>query len=119
MKQVNIIIAYNTLELLADNETLKNNKSVQWDLYKLRKELRPHFEFQKEQEDIVREKFIKFAAEDGSLPNDKAQEFIKELNDIGNLDIEVDIQKIKVPMVEGITFKLIEPLEEFIEFTPE
>lgn len=118
MKQSKIISIFKTLETLADNEHL--SKENQWDLYRLRRFLRPHFEFQQEREDTLRKKYMEFANEEGLLPKDKTQEFINELNEIGNLEVELEeYQKIKIPIKEGMSFKIMEPLEDFIEFTPE
>ncbi len=117
MKQSTIILAYKTLENLVDNEHF--TKAEQWEFYKVRKALRPHFDFQIEQENKLRDKFMDFADKDGNLPSDKTIEFMQGLNEIGSLDVEVqEIDKPKIPMVEGMTFKQIEPLEDFIEFLP-
>ena len=116
MKQFEIINAYKTLEILADNEHL--SKKDQWLLYKVRKLLRPHAEFQEEQENNIREKYIEFADERGNLPQDKSKEFIKDMQELNMLDKDIDeFEKIRIPIVDGINFKLMEPLEKFIEFT--
>ena len=116
MKQNKIIAAYKMLETLADNEHL--SKKEQWGLYKLRCDLKPHFEFQVEQEDIIRSKYQEFADEKGEITGKKAEDFIAEIKSIGELDTELEIKKPKIKMAEGITFKIIEPLEDFVEFLP-
>ena len=43
----------------------------------------------------------------------------KILNEVGNLNIELqDFQKPVIRVVQGLTFKVIEELEDFIEFIP-
>lgn len=116
MKQFEIINIYKTLETLADNTNL--SKKDQWALYGLRKFLRPHAEFQDEQEEKIREKYREFANAEGILPEDKSQEFIKDLTELNMIEKDLEeFEKIKIPIVEGINFKIMEPLEDFIEFT--
>lgn len=118
MKQYKIIEAYKTLEVLADNTNL--TKEEQWSLYLVRKFLRPHIEFQDEQENLIHAKYRPFADENGALPADKTQDILNELNDVSQLDKDLgEFKKHKIRMVDGINFKIIEPLEEFIEFTQE
>ena len=118
MKQIQIITAYNKMESLADNKNL--SKENQWALYKLRKALKPHFDFQIEQEEGIRDKYLPFVNEQQMLPPDKTQEYLKELDELGNLEIEMeDFEKVKIPLVDGINFKMMEELENFIEFYTE
>ena len=117
MKQFTFINAYKALEQIADNANL--TKKDQWNLYKLRVMLRPHVEFQEEQERIVRGKYAEYADENGILTGEKAAEFAKEMQSIVDTEIEYEpVEKIRIEMVDGITFKTIEALEEFIEFLP-
>lgn len=117
MKQTDIMKAYKLLESLADNQAL--NKMDQWNLYKLRLILRPHFDFQVEQENIIQQKYIELADELGNLSGEPAKQYMEEINAVGNLDVEMDeFEKPQIRMVDGITFKIIEPLEEFVEFLP-
>ena len=117
MKQSKITIANKLLETLADNGGL--SKKEQWELYKLRLALRPRIDFQREQEDIIRSKYQEFADEKGELVGKKADDFVKEMKSIGDLDVEIEgLTKPQIKMTDGITFKIIEPLEEFVEFLP-
>ena len=118
MKQLQIVNAYNKMESLADNKNL--SKESQWALYKLRKDLKPHFDFQVEQEENLRDKYLPFADERQMLPPDKTQEYVKELDEIGNLEIDMGaFEKARIPLVDGISFKTMEDLEDFIEFYTE
>ena len=114
MKQSKIIKAYKDMEELASNSHLTD--SEQWDLYQLRKTLRPHFEFQREREDIIRSKYADDIDEQGNLHGEKAKQFLKEFEDLGNMEIEVeDFIKPRIRNA-GINFKTMEALEDFIEF---
>lgn len=116
MKQYKIIVAYKATELLVDCDL---SEKEQWELYKLRKILRSHYEFQQQREDAVREKYTSFIDENGMINGEKAQEFAKDINAIGDLDVEIeDFVKPKIRITKGITCKIIEPLEDFIEFLP-
>lgn len=116
MKQYQIINAYQAAEKLADCEL---DAKEQWDIYKLRQFLRPHIEFRKEQEEKLVKKYIEFADESGNLNGMKAVEYHNDLNGLNNLDVEMENrEKIKIRFAKGITCKISEPLENFIEFTP-
>lgn len=116
MKQSKIIDAYNMSTTLSECEI---TDIEQWEVYKLRKILRPHVEFQQEREMAIKEKYIPFADEKGALRKDKVQDYINEINSIGNLDVELEeFSKPKIKITKGITCKIIEPLEDFVEFLP-
>ena len=116
MKQYKIINAFKALETLSDNENLTDFD--QWHIYKLRKLLRPHIEFQQEREAAIQEKYQQYADDKGMLKDEKAQEFMKELQTLTQLDVEMEeFKKPQIKIVKGITCKIIEPLEDFIEFT--
>lgn len=116
MKQYYIIEAYQNLEKLSENEALTDFD--QWHIYKLRKLLRPHVEFQGERENMLREKYKPYANDEGMLSGDKAKEFTEEIQSLNSLDAEVEsFEKPKIKLVKGITCKTIEALEDFIEFT--
>lgn len=116
MKQYKIILAYKATALLSECEL---SEKEQWELYKLRKILRSHYEFQEQRENAVREKYASFIDENGMISGEKAQEFAKDINAIGELEVEIeDFIKPEIKIVKGITYKIIEPLEDFIEFLP-
>lgn len=116
MKQIKIIRAYQTIESLANVRDL--DPKEQWSLYQLRKQLRSFYEFQEEREDAIREKYQEFADESGTLTGEKADEYLKELADINNMEQELDLEKIQIRLVNGINFMTAEQLEDFIEFIP-
>lgn len=116
MKQYKIINAYQILEKLSENENLTDFD--QWEIYKLRKFLRPHFDFQSEREDSIRQKFKDDIDEQGNIHGEKAAAFLKDMQELSNMDIEIEERtKPQIKLVKGITCKIIEPLEDFIEFT--
>ena len=116
MKQYKIIQAYKATE---DLSNCAITKKEQWAVYQLRYFLRPHIEFQTEQEESLRKKYSEFADENGKLSQEKVPEYIADLNEIGNLEIELDEwTKPKIAFTDGITYKITEPLEDFFEFLP-
>ena len=116
MKQYQIINAFKALETLSDNENLTDFD--QWHIYKLRKMLRPHIEFQQEREAAIQEKYKGFADDKGMLKDEKAQEYLKELQALTQLDVDIEeFTKPQIKIAKGMTCKIIEPLEDFIEFT--
>ena len=116
MKQYKIIEAFKASALLSECGI---SEKEQWELYKLRKILRSHYEFQQQREDAVREKYSSFMDDKGMITGEKAQEFVKDINAIGHLDVEIEeFEKPQIVMTKGITCKIIEPLEDFVEFLP-
>ena len=114
MKQIDIIKAYNATESLA---TLNFSKEEQWRIYSFRKKLRPRIEFQKEQEKIIVDKYKQYLDSEGNLHGDKYIEYLKDTEELNTLEVkDLDIIKIELPLIDGINFKTIELLEDFIEF---
>jgi len=114
MKQYEIINAYNALTSIAENQNI--NDDQQWELFKLRKFLRPHVEFQQEREKLISEKYEKFADEEGKISGKPYNDYLIELRDLGNMDIELDEFTKPVLSHKGINFLTMETLENFIEF---
>ena len=114
MKQINIINAYKALESLS---TIKDyHAKEQWALYSLRKELRSFIDFYEERIKALANKYSEFADEKGMLYDQHYTDYINEKTELDNLEIEQTINKIKLPIVDGITFLTIESLEGFIDF---
>ena len=117
MKQSKIINSYKIMETLANIQDLSQDE--QWAIYQLRKMLRSHFEFQIEREEAIREKYVPLADKDGNLSAEDAKEYFKEMEDLGNLEIEMpEVIKPKIRLVKGISFLTAEQLEDFIDFIP-
>ena len=116
MKQSKIIQAYKATEELA-NITSFTTKD-QWQIYTLRKALRPHVEFQQEREKALAEKYAKYADDKGVISGQRYIDYTKELAELGQMDVELDVNPIKLTLAEGVTFKTIEALEGFVEFEP-
>ena len=117
MKLYQIINAFNTTEQLAEIKGLSN--SDQWEVYKVRKNLRTHIDFMNERLAAIQNKYREFADENGMLNGEKATEYSKEVEELNNMEIDLgDYDVPGVHMAEGITFKIIEPLEDIIQFIP-
>ena len=115
MKQYQIINAYKNLELLSDNENL--TEFDQWRIYKLRKKLRPHVDFQQERENFLREKYQEFSDEQGVLKNKEAEDYMRDMQDLAQLDVEIEKEsKPQIKITKGITCKIMEALDAFIDF---
>ena len=112
MKQVNVVKGYYDLELLKDKNF---NAKDQWNIYNLRKTLLPHVEFQQEQEQKIAEKYQPKADKDGIIYGEDYISFIREKEDLDNIEIE-NIEKISLPLIDGIDFTIIEKLDNFVEF---
>ena len=114
MKQINAVNAYNTLESLS---TIKDyHAKEQWAIYSLRKELRSVVDFYNERIDVLGEKYKEFADKEGVLSGQYYLDYMKEKNELENLEVEEEINEIKLPIVDGITFLTIESLEGFVNF---
>lgn len=114
MKQIDIINAYKASE---DLSKATFSKEDEWKIYNLRKALRPRIEFQEEQEKKLAEKYTSFADKDGNLKGEKYIEYMQELQELMNLEVE-SVESITLPLIEGVSFKTIEALENLIEFKP-
>ena len=124
MKQINVINAYSTTEKLSDNGDLPIN--TKWILCQTRKTLRPHYEFQVEQNKQILEKYNGQYDQATNQINfetiDQANGFQKEHDELDNLDVEVQLDikpTLKLSEIPNITVHQMETLEAFIEFIPE
>ena len=116
MKQFKIIEAYNSLPEFSDVKGL--TKRDQWELYKLKGLLKPHFDFQVEQEENIKSKYRAYADNEGNLTGEKMNQFVKELDEITNMDVDISFEKPQIKITDGMTLKIMAPLEDFIEFLP-
>ena len=120
MKQYQIINAYKATEKLINNDKL-SAKDL-WSIFQVRKALKPHWDFQAEREQALQEKYKNSFDENGNLSGPDMTKFIRELNEINNLEIEIESKK--KPSIRwkddcGITIAIVEALEDFIDFTLE
>lgn len=114
MKHYQIIDAYTKLEQLStinDFHTEEHKK-----LFMLRKQLRPHVEFHNERIAALGEKYKPVADENGVLRGEEYKKYMEEINELNNSEVEEKFEKITLPVVEGITFLMMEELEDFIDF---
>lgn len=115
MKQSKVFNAYLATESLKKNLNFTNKEH--WELYKLRKMLKPRYDFQAERETEVRNKYKDFITPDGYILPPNAEKFAKDLMDIQEIDIDIgNIEKIHLRIVEGVTAEIMESLEDFVEF---
>lgn len=115
MKQRKIMNAYAGLEALAKNTELSEKE--QWQLYQLRKILRPHFDFQAEREEAMREKYSDYIGSDGQIAPEKRADWMNDLNELLNMDVDVEIdEKPQIRFVKGVNLMIAEPLEDFVDF---
>lgn len=115
MKQLSIVTAYNNLETLSNIKDY--HAKEQWALYSLRKELRPFVDFYEERIKALGSKYSEFTDEKGMLYDQHYLDYIKEKEELDSLEVEQEISKIELPIVDGITFLTIESLEGFVNFT--
>ena len=114
MKQFEVIKAYNATEKLASIEGF--TPKDQWQIYTLRKTLRPHIEFQQEREKALADKYIQYADDKGTITGQPYIDYLAEMQELNNMDIEETFTPVKLTLVEGVNFKTIEALAGFIEF---
>ena len=116
MKQSRIIELYKATEKLAKIEGFTPND--QWKIYTLRKNFRPHVEFQQERERALVEKYTPFADDNGVIKGEPYLNYLKEKAELNDLDVEFNCEKIVLPLLKGLTFQDIEELEDIVEFKP-
>ena len=123
MKQLSIVTAYNSLEALSNIKDY--HAKEQWALYSLRKELRPFVDFYedlwyslriKKRIKALASKYSEFTDEKGMLYDQHYLDYAKEKEELDNLEVEQKINKIELPVVDGVTFLTMELLEDFINF---
>lgn len=114
MNYSKIISIYKATELLADKPFTNED---QWKIYTFRKALRVCTDFYVEREKVINDKYTQYADENGILRGEKYQEYMKEKNELNNMEAEFTYGKFSLPVVDGINFKIIESLEDYIEFT--
>lgn len=114
IKQYKIIQAYKATETIKSNEHL--SKEILWELFQLRKAFSSHVEFQQEQEQSLQQKYTPYADENGNISGKPYQDYLKEIEEIGMLDKELEYEPIDLPVIEGLTLESMEALEPFVNF---
>ncbi len=114
MKQYQIIRAYNELENFATfpDYHVKEQK----DIFMLRKKLRPHVEFQQERVETIASKYRPLANANGVLEGQNYTNYLEEMKELDEVEVTETFEKIELPLVDGITFKTMEVLEDFVTF---
>lgn len=115
--QKSAVRAYHTIVKLS-NEPLP--LPVSYKLFKLKKKLSPHFEFQSEQEvALIEQLHAKYDDGGWVFETDEDRDtFIAKIKEINEMDIEVDIDPEKLPLGENLMLSIsdMEALADFIEF---
>ena len=115
MKLFDIVSAYNTTNQLSEVKDLSPND--QWSIYKFRKDTKVHVDFYNEKIEEIKNKYLQYADKDGNLKGENFEEYIKEIEEINNIDIDFEYEKKNIKLVNGISFTIMENLENFFEFT--
>lgn len=116
-KQGYIIKAYQALERMSTGVLPLHTA---YKLFKIKQALRPHFEFQQEQEMALIEEY-KPDIQDGvwtfNSESDK-NEFVEKLEEISKMPIEVDIVPERIPLASALegTIEDMEYLCDFVLF---
>ena len=119
MKQNKIVDAYKTIKNMNGE---KFHLPVAYKLYKLRKELEPHFDFKTEQEKAAIAEFEGKVNDNGSVSfksPEIAQQFVDKLKELGDMEIETEIEPVVIRMEDvhvELTPNEIEKLDGFIDF---
>ena len=123
MKQSTIIQAYKTIQELSQQ---KLPLAVGHKLWTVKRMLEPHWEFQREKEQEVFEKYKPVINEDGSLQfKDKEEgeafgkEYLEMVNEVADLDVDLgEYKKVLLHFDDKIdmTVDEIAALSEFVDF---
>lgn len=116
MKQSDIIKAYKATETLAEIKNLPTDTF--WNIFELRRALKPHVDFQEEREIAINEKYVPFADENGTITGQHYLDYLKDLNELANFEKDISFDKFDFTYTEdmGINIHLVENLAEFINF---
>ena len=90
-------------------------------LFDMRYSMKKAYEFQEEQEEKIFDKYSPVSNGDGSFrfdPPENLQNFLKEINELAELDAEIDAEPIKMKMIDELKISGddIEHLSTFITF---
>lgn len=115
--QKSVVMAYQNIVKLS-SEPL--SLPVSYKLFKLKKKLAPHFEFQEAQELSLFDQYHP-TFDNGELifaSNEDRDQFIEKMKEINSLEVEVDMEPEQMQMDENmkISISTIEALAEFITF---
>lgn len=124
MKQKDIIKAFHALQKYEEKDLPIR---ISYSLFKVKKLIEDHVEFQLNAEQEIFQKYKPTSNEDGSLKfkseeqaREFAQEFSSKIDEIGEIEVEPDLKnkpKISLDQMVDMSIEDIEALEPFIEFT--
>ena len=124
MKQKDIIKAFHALQKYEEKDLPIR---ISYSLFKVKKLIEDHVEFQLNAEQEIFQKYKPTSNEDGSLKfkseeqaREFAQEFSSKIDEIGEIEVELDLKnkpKISLDQMVDMSIEDIEALEPFIEFT--
>lgn len=124
MKQKDIIKAFHALQKYEEKDLPIR---ISYSLFKVKKLIEDQVEFQLNAEQEIFQKYKPTSNEDGSLKFESeeqarefAQEFSNKIDEIGEIEVELDLKnkpKISLDQIVDMSIEDIEALEPFIEFT--
>lgn len=124
MKQKDIIKAFHALQKYEEKDLPIR---ISYSLFKVKKLIEDQVEFQLNAEQEIFQKYKPTSNEDGSLKFESeeqarefAQEFSSKIDEIGEIEVELDLKnkpKISLDQIVDMSIEDIEALEPFIEFT--
>lgn len=117
-KQSKAVQAYKAIDKMAKGAL---PLPVSYSFFKLKKALQCHIEFQISKEQELFDQYQPVFNEDGIWTfksEDDKNEFVKKINEIGELDVEIDSNIITISQTSGITMSIedMEALDAFVEF---
>ena len=118
MKQQQIVNAYKVIKKY-ENEKLPLD--ISYGLFKVKKLLQPQWDFEIEQENKIYEKYDPQFEDNGKMTfknDDDELNFIKELNELLEMEIEWDEEKVQIDFNNRVDLSLadVEALDNFITF---
>lgn len=118
MKQERFVNAYKVIQKY---ESEKMPLDISYGLFKVKKILQDQWDFEVSREEEIYNRYKPSSDEKGNFKFDSPEDqknFVKELTDLLSMDIDMDIEKVKIKFDDRIEMSLadIEALDDFIEF---
>lgn len=114
MKLGKIVIAYNILKSLPDNDIFSEQNH--FDLFMLMKSMKSYVEFAEERTNAIKGSYKEFANENGVIEGEHADQLIAEIDKLYETDVDAEISAIDLPFVKGINYKVMCDLDGIVNF---
>ena len=120
MKQERIVQAYRVIMKLAGEQL---PLPVSFGLYKLRKQLEPHFDFQVEQEQKYIETIGAQISPDGVIQftnNQQRAQYVQRFHELSNMDVDIAVTPVTIDsgtVSISLSMNEIESLDGFVNIT--